>query len=157
MRRATSRHCVCGQLCFRSQPLFAVPTQFFCQHSGPLICKLSPVRLPSDGDNCVYRLAKHWHGMFFDYNMKHKRRKKRVSLSLNHLKVRGSQSKWFCSYISIQLTNCDTNRKKISVLKTCYFPSTIWRLFMTPLLSYELTLSYAYFSHALGLSVGAAN
>lgn len=68
--------CVCGRLCFRSWPLFAVPTRPFCQHSRPRLCKLSPVRLPSDGDKCVHVLAKHWHGMFFDYNMKHKRWKR---------------------------------------------------------------------------------
>lgn len=94
MCRATSRHIVCGRLCFRSQSLIAVPTRPFCQHLGPLICKLSPLRLPLHGDKCVYILAKHWHGMSFDYNMKHKRGKKRKSELLNHLNAKGSQSKW---------------------------------------------------------------
>ena len=48
-----------------------------------LICKLTPVRLPSYGDKCVYIHAKHWHARSFDYNMKHKTHKKELRNHLN--------------------------------------------------------------------------
>lgn len=71
---------------------------------------------------------------------------------------REGQSPWLCCIISIQLTNCNTNCKKLNLSVDNLLFSLHYLTVVYDPITFLWTHAIIHsFSHALGLSVGAAN